>query len=404
MIQYRNLSENEIHRALFAHFIRRQQVTKCWRKEKGEWVIREAPFVDDWTEKDFQTLVICLKDTAAAGGFVHAAFSDGDLKGFAAVLPGFFGGGQRYLDLASIHVSEDMRGQGIGKALFLKAKDWAVKKGAKKLYISAHSCVESQAFYKKMGCVEAQVYNRKHVEEEPYDCQLECSLETISKALLPFGNPGGDLLIRPAVPEDAENILAVYEYYVRYTAISFEYEVPTVEAFRARIENTLKKYPYFVAVLDGKIVGYAYAGPFVGRAAYGWSAEAAIYIDADRKKQGIGRKLYGALEGALKQMGILNLYACIGYPETEDEYLTRNSVDFHARMGYAKAGEFHYCGRKFGRWYHMVWMEKMLGSHKKEQEPVIFPEQDIPCRSALPQSVPEHSPIRPGRCDSDIRR
>ncbi len=404
MIQYRNLSENEIHRALFAHFIRRQQVTKCWRKEKGEWVIREAPFVDDWTEKDFQTLVICLKDTAAAGGFVHAAFYDGDLKGFAAVLPGFFGGGQRYLDLASIHVSEDMRGQGIGKALFLKAKDWAVKKGAKKLYISAHSCVESQAFYKKMGCVEAQVYNRKHVEEEPYDCQLECSLETISKALLPFGNPGGDLLIRPAVPEDAENILAVYEYYVRYTAISFEYEVPTVEAFRARIENTLKKYPYFVAVLDGKIVGYAYAGPFVGRAAYGWSAEAAIYIDADRKKQGIGRKLYGALEEALKQMGILNLYACIGYPETEDEYLTRNSVDFHARMGYAKAGEFHYCGRKFGRWYHMVWMEKMLGNHKKEQEPVIFPEQDIPCRSALPQSVPEHSPIRPGRCDSDIRR
>ena len=370
MIQYGNLSEHEICRELFRHFIRRQEVTKCWRKENGEWVIREAPFVDDWTEKDYQTLIGCLKDTAAAGGFVHAAFCDGELKGFAAVLPGFFGGEQRYLDLASIHVSEDMRGQGIGKALFLKAKDWAVKKGAKKLYISAHSCVESQAFYKKMGCVEAQVYNRKHVEEEPYDCQLECSLETISKAPLPSGNPGGDLLIRPAVLEDAENILAVYEYYVRYTAISFEYEVPTAWAFRGRMENTLKKYPYFVAVLDGKIVGYAYAGPFVGRAAYDWSAEATIYIDADRKKQGIGRKLYGALEEALKKMGILNLYACIGYPETEDEYLTRNSVDFHARMGYAKAGEFHHCGRKFGRWYHMVWMEKMLGSHEREPEPV----------------------------------
>ena len=107
-----------------------------------------------------------------------------------------------------------------------------------------------------------------------------------------------------------------------------------------------------------------------GRAAYDWSAEATIYIDADRKKQGIGGKLYGALEDALKQMGILNLYACIGYPETEDEYLTRNSVEFHARMGYAKAGEFHHCGRKFGRWYHMVWMEKMLGSHEREPEPV----------------------------------
>ncbi|MDE7266162.1 MAG: GNAT family N-acetyltransferase, partial [Lachnospiraceae bacterium] len=82
----------------------------------------------------------------------------------------------KYLDLSSIHVSEDMRGQSIGKALFTAAKEWAKNKGARKLYISAHSAVESQAFYKAMGCVEAQVYNQKHVEAEPYDCQLECEL------------------------------------------------------------------------------------------------------------------------------------------------------------------------------------------------------------------------------------
>ena len=87
-----------------------------------------------------------------------------------------FGGSQKYLDLTSIHVSEDMRGQGIGKNLFLAAKKWANQNGARKLYISAHSAVESQAFYKAMGCVEAQVYNQKHVETEPYDCQLECEL------------------------------------------------------------------------------------------------------------------------------------------------------------------------------------------------------------------------------------
>lgn len=378
MIQYKNLSEHEIHRELFCHFIRCQQVTKCWRKEKGEWVIREAPCVDDWTEEDYQTLVRCLKDTAVNGGFVHAAFCDGLLKGFVAVLPGFLGGEQKYLDLASIHVSRDMRGQGIGKVLFQKAKDWAGKKGAKKLYISAHSCVESQAFYKKMGCVEAQVYDRRHVEEEPYDCQLECSLETAwpegnangELLVRPVGDAGGESLIRPAVLEDAESILQIYEYYVRYTAISFEYEVPAIEDFRKRMENTLKKYPYFVAVLDGKIAGYAYAGSFVGRAAYDWSAETTIYIDAGLKKHGLGKKLYEALEEALKQMGILNLYACIGYPETEDEYLTRNSVDFHGHMGYAKVGEFHNCGRKFGRWYHMVWMEKILGEHGKEQAAV----------------------------------
>ena len=366
MAAYKNLSEHEIDRELFRHFIRRQEVTRCWRKEKGEWVIREVSFVDDWTEKDYQTLVTCLKGTAAGGGFVHGAFCDGELKGFVAVLPAFFGGEQRYLDLASIHVSRDMRGRGIGKALFLKAKEWAGKKGAKKLYISSHSAVESQAFYKRMGCVEAQVYDRRHVEEEPCDCQLECSLDPS----LPLGKDEGHLVIRPAVLEDAKRILAVYEYYVRYTAISFEYEVPSVEAFRKRMENTLKKYPYFVAVLDGEIAGYAYAGPFVGRAAYDWSAEATIYVDAGHRKQGLGKKLYEALENGLKQMGILNLYACIGYPETEDEYLTRNSVDFHARMGYVKAGEFHHCGRKFGRWYHMVWMEKIIGEHEKDQAAV----------------------------------
>lgn len=88
----------------------------------------------------------------------------------------WFGNEQEYLDLSSIHISEDMRKKGIGRMLFLAAKEWAKKQGAKKLYISAHSAVETQAFYRSMGCVEAKVYNQKHVEQEPYDCQLECSL------------------------------------------------------------------------------------------------------------------------------------------------------------------------------------------------------------------------------------
>ena len=70
--------------------------------------------------------------------------------------------------------------------------------------------------------------------------------------------------IRKAEVSDAKDILAVYGYYVERTAISFEYDVPTVEEFQKRIEKTLTKYPYLVAVRDGKIVGYSYAGPFVG--------------------------------------------------------------------------------------------------------------------------------------------
>ncbi len=170
--------------------------------------------------------------------------------------------------------------------------------------------------------------------------------------------------IRLAEISDAKDILAVYEYYVEHTAISFEYDVPTLAEFRERIRKTLSKYPYLVAVRDGKIVGYSYAGAFVGRAAYDWSAELTIYLSPEEKGHGTGRKLYEAIEEKLADMGIKNLYACIGDPLEEDEYLTRNSEKFHAHMGFQKVGTFHKCGHKFGRWYNMIWMEKIIGKHE----------------------------------------
>ncbi len=179
MTQYRTLKEEEICRELFSSFRRRQVVTKCWRRENGAWVIRDDPFVDDWSEADYETLVSCLKNTAATGGVVLAAFVDGALKGFASVEGALFGGENRYLDLTSIHVSQELRGSGIGSALFRRAKEWAREQGAAKLYISAHSAVESQAFYRRMGCVEAREYCRAHVEAEPFDCQLECALDGV---------------------------------------------------------------------------------------------------------------------------------------------------------------------------------------------------------------------------------
>lgn len=173
MIQYRVLSEEELCPQLFHKFIRRQKVTKCWRRVKGKWVIRDDPFIDDWGEREYEYLVKCLRHTVASGGIVYGAFLDGDMKGFFSVEAEPFGKNKDYLDLSCIHVSEDLRGEGIGRELFLRAAKWAKEKGAKKLYISGHSAVETQAFYKAMGCVEAKEYNQKHVELEPYDCQLE---------------------------------------------------------------------------------------------------------------------------------------------------------------------------------------------------------------------------------------
>ena len=129
--------------------------------------------------------------------------------------------------------------------------------------------------------------------------------------------------------------------------------------------RTMSRYPYLVVEENGVIQGYAYAGPFVGRAAYDWSCEMTIYLDHNVQKCGMGRKLYETMEQELGKMGILNLYACIGYPDKDDEYLTTNSADFHAHLGYTRVGLFHKCGYKFGRWYHMIWMEKIIGKHEE---------------------------------------
>ena len=166
--------------------------------------------------------------------------------------------------------------------------------------------------------------------------------------------------IRPAVPEDAPRLLEIYAWYVENTAITFDLKVPDIEAFRSRVISILERYPYLVIEEDGVIRGYAYAGPFVGREAYRFSCEVTIYLDKDMRRRGYGRALYAALEERLRAQGIRNLYACIGDPPEEDRYLTHNSEDFHHHLGYTKVGTFHACGYKFGRWYNMIWMEKLL--------------------------------------------
>ncbi len=170
----RTLTEAEIDLSLFRAFDRRQEVTKCWRKVDGAWVLRDDLFLDDWSSEDYRFLVRCLKHTAATGGLVCGAFVDGALKGFVSVEPEPIGSRGQYLDLSSIHVSRDARGRGIGRELFSRAVAYAREKGAPALYISAHSAQESQAFYKAMGCVEAREYQQEHVQKEPFDCQLEC--------------------------------------------------------------------------------------------------------------------------------------------------------------------------------------------------------------------------------------
>lgn len=186
-----------------------------------------------------------------------------------------------------------------------------------------------------------------------------------------------EIYLRIAKPSDAHELLSIYAPYVENTSITYEYTVPTVDEFRTRIEKTLKSHPYIVAVKGNEIIGYAYTGKFHERAAYAWDAETSIYVRRDCHGLGLGRRLYDALEKLSRARNIINLYACIAYPEVDDEYLTRNSMSFHAHLGFELVGTFKRCSYKFDRWYGMVWMQKCVGNHILNPPTVIpFPELD----------------------------
>ena len=183
-------------------------------------------------------------------------------------------------------------------------------------------------------------------------------------------------MIRVATVEDAEEVLSIYAPYVNHTAITFEYDVPDLQAFRARMAGILEEYPFLVAEEEGKIVGYAYASAFHGRAAYKHSAESSIYLSEQCRRRGIGRQLYHELEKFLLKQNVFVLYACVTSTDRQDDrFLTDGSIRFHQKMGYSIIGEHHLCGYKFHQWYSVVWMEKALISRPESPEDFIpFPQ------------------------------
>lgn len=143
----------------------------------GDFVYADNAFIDDWDLKRKCEVVAELRSCLRSGGFVAGAFLKGSLVGFASVENSFFGSDNQYLEMPLIHVTKDLRGNGIGRRLFALCCDDAAKRGAGKLYISAHPSLETQAFYDSLGCVPACEINEEIYAREPYDIQLEFNLD-----------------------------------------------------------------------------------------------------------------------------------------------------------------------------------------------------------------------------------
>lgn len=192
------------------------------------------------------------------------------------------------------------------------------------------------------------------------DISEGCFAQAAGELRIPDYTPGKSLTyVRMATPDDAERLREIYAPYVTDTAITFEYDVPSVAEFRNRICSKLEKYPYFVAVRDGKILGYAYASEFRTRAAYSKDVELSIYVDREYRGGGIGSILIECLEEMLKRRGFINLYSVItGSGDPNDPYITDGSLRFHRKHGYMEEGCLKKCGTKFSRWYDIHFFNK----------------------------------------------
>lgn len=164
------------------------------------------------------------------------------------------------------------------------------------------------------------------------------------------------ITIRLANIQDCKQILNIYQYYVLNTAITFEYEVPSLNEMESRMAAIQTKYPYLVAEIDNTIVGYAYASDFRYRAAYQWSPESSIYIDIDHTGKGIGKLLYQKLFDILQLQGYYNVFAGAALPNDA-------SVAIHLKMGFKEIGIFDNIGYKFDKWHSTKWFQLILNEH-----------------------------------------
>lgn len=174
------------------------------------------------------------------------------------------------------------------------------------------------------------------------------------------------MMIRLATPGDAGAIADIYAPIVRDTAISFELEPPSADQMRARIVDTLKRFPWLVSQdASGGIEGYAYASPHRARAAYRWSVDCTVYVRTENRRRGIGSQLYQALFRELTQLGYCEAFAGVALPNDASRAL-------HKSVGFEPVGIYRRVGFKLGAWHDVSWWQKPLQSSASPREPRAF--------------------------------
>lgn len=159
--------------------------------------------------------------------------------------------------------------------------------------------------------------------------------------------------LRPATSDDAPAIAAIYNHYVRHTAVTFELDEVGVADMAGRIAEVTARFPWLVAAAGDRVVGYAYAAPWKSRCAYRHTVECTIYLAPDATGRGHGGALYRALLDAVRPLGLHSLIGGIALPNAA-------SVALHERLGFRQVAHFEQVGRKFDRWIDVGYWELIL--------------------------------------------
>lgn len=168
--------------------------------------------------------------------------------------------------------------------------------------------------------------------------------------------------LRLATPDDAAEIARIYAPWVRNTTISFELEPPDAAEMAARIEATLRFFPYLVIERQGELLAYAYASRLRGRPAYDWVTETSVYVAEHVVSHGHGRRVYQALLDLLALQGHWWAYGGVALPN-------EGSQRFHASLGFERFGCFPAVGFKFGRWCDVEWWRRRLAPPDAPEPP-----------------------------------
>ncbi len=163
--------------------------------------------------------------------------------------------------------------------------------------------------------------------------------------------------IRPATQADLPAITAIYEQAVRFGTATFELIPPDLTEMTRRYRAlTDGGFPYFAAVLDGRVLGYAYAGPYRPRPAYRFTVENSVYLDPSAHRRGIGLQLMEHLITECEARGFRQMIAVIG------DSANAGSIGVHRKCGFQMIGTHPSVGLKFGRWLDTVMMQRALGA------------------------------------------